>query len=139
MVGTGLSIKRTVHSVAFSELNLSRLFQSFILPPDELVVEWIDTRGDERAIPVYANAKVDQILLSTGREVSQPVVRVLELRDLALGDAELEKNLVLSHRVGLAGFVLGEGAVEFFLGKLSVEAPGSGRNGHSCAMETLWE
>lgn len=90
MISASLSIKNGVDSVALSELKLvSSLLELGELPSDEGVVEGVFRSGDESSSPVSGEAKVNEILLSLGREEGDPVSRVLELRNLFFSDAEL--------------------------------------------------
>ena len=101
------------------------------LPSDEGIVEGVFSSSDESSSPISGQTKVNEVLLSLGREEVEPVKRVLELGDLSLINAELEEDLVLS----AASFLVSSSAVLDLAG----ETHGRSLDGHSSAMETEGE
>ncbi len=65
------------------------------LPSNERVVVRVPFSGVKRASPISVDSKCLQVLLAFGREEVEPVVWILESRDLVVWDHQLLQDLIL--------------------------------------------
>ena len=86
MVSHWLAVLYAVDGVSFSELDLAPLVEVVELPADKGVIVRIALSRDEGASPVGVDTEPGEHSLAEGREVVEPVVRVLEEGDLLLWD-----------------------------------------------------
>ena len=120
--------------MALSEFNFvggsSELLE---LPSDERVVEGIFSSSDERSSPISSESKINEILLSFGREEAQPVEGVLKFRDFSLLNTQLHENFVLSqYNLSILVFLVFSSSVF----NLTGETDRGSLDGHTSAMET---
>ena len=132
MISAWLSIKLRIDGVAFTELNFISLSQRVELPTNEAIVEGVYLSGNEGSAPVNIHAEILQILHALRGEELEPVLRVLELRNLRLINSELYENLKLSGT--LSSFTLGLPLLH-----LTAETTSSSMDGHSSTMESEGE
>jgi hypothetical protein len=105
------------------------------LPSDERIVEGVFSSSDESSSPVSSKSEINKVLLSLGREETNPVVGVLELRDVFFTDAQLHEDFVLCcHGFALKLLVSGSSVFD-----LTGETDCRGLDGHTSAMETEGE
>ena len=95
VISTRLSLGFGEDCVSLAELDFVVGLEVSHLPSDELVVVWVLSSGDETTAPVSVQTESQKIFLTSGWEELEPVVGVLELRDLRLSDVDLHENLVL--------------------------------------------
>ena len=86
MISTRLSLGLRKDSVALAELDLVFGLEVVELPADEHVVVGVLVCRNKIASPVNVDAKLKQILLSKRWEKIQPVIGMLELRDIFFRD-----------------------------------------------------
>ena len=128
VISARLSIKLRVNGIALAKFDLVSLSKSVKLPLYEAIIEGIDLSGDEGAAPVNEHAERFQVLHTLRREELKPELRVLELRNLSLGNSELYKNLELGRRLSFQS--LGLALLNF-----ASKAASCGMDWHASAME----
>lgn len=96
MISTRLSLCLRKDCVALAELNLVFGLEVVELPADEHVVVGVLVCRNKIASPVDVDAKLKQILLSKRWEKIQPVIGMLELRDIFFRDTQLLQDFILS-------------------------------------------
>lgn len=105
------------------------------MPSNERIVEGVFSSSDESSSPVSGKSEINKVLLSLRREETNPVVGVLELRDVFFTNAQLHEDFVLCcHRFALKLLVSGSSVCD-----LTGEADCRSLDGHTSAMETEGE
>jgi hypothetical protein len=82
MISAWLVINLREYSRSVSKLHLFLGFQGVELPSDERVIEGVNLGSNERSSPVSEEAEILQILHAMWREVMQPILWILEVRNL---------------------------------------------------------
>jgi hypothetical protein len=96
MISAGLAVECRENGEALSILDFVVRLHVIELPAHKRVKKGVSGSGDEAAAPVSGYAKCFQILLALGWEEVEPLVGVLEVRDLTVCHANLFQDFVLS-------------------------------------------
>ena len=127
MVCAWLPVERRINCVSLSVLDVALLLQEVELPADEGVEVRVLARRDEGPPPVGLDAESLEVGGSSGREVVEPVLRLLEWFDLGVRYSQLLQNLVLRQ-------LLASGRLDLTLAKFPLDPVGGSLDRHASAM-----
>jgi hypothetical protein len=95
VISAHLFILGRVDGGSLAILDVASLFEEGELPPNEGIIVRVHLRSDERSTVIDVDTEFLDVLPSNGREISHPMVRIDEIRDLLLADPQLAHDLVL--------------------------------------------